>query len=113
MKSNNLLEAIEYNESRPAIKVMLDTDFTKEIRILMKENHEMKEHKTPFPIVIQIVEGRIDFGVNSERHDLQKGSIIALAGGIPHDLLAKEESMVRLTLNKSDATDRVKKVADQ
>ncbi len=113
MKSNNLFEEIEYNVSRPAIKVLLDTSFTKEIRILMKKGHEMKEHKTPIPIVIQIVEGHIDFGVNGECHNLEKGSIVALPGGVPHDLLAKDQSMVRLTLNKSDAADRVKKVADQ
>ncbi|MBY5959742.1 AraC family ligand binding domain-containing protein [Membranicola marinus] len=112
MKANNLLKDIEYHDTRPAIKVMLNTDFTKEIRILMRENHEMKEHKTPFPIVIQIIEGRIDFGVNGKRHDLSKGSIVALPGGVPHDLIAKEQSMIRLTLNKFDAEDRVSKVLD-
>lgn len=113
MNKNDLYSEMEYHETRPAIKVMIETEFTKEIRILLDKDQEMKEHKTPFPIVIQVVEGHIDFGVNGERHALQKGCIIALPGRVPHDLLAKERSMVRLTLNKADKAERVKKVAFQ
>lgn len=113
MERNNLYEAMEYHKARPAIKVLLDTYFTKEIRILMEEEHEMKEHKTPFPIVIQIIEGTIDFGAKGQRYELGKGSIISLEGGVPHDLIARERSMVRLTLNKADQTSRVQNVANQ
>lgn len=71
----------------------------------------MKEHKTPYPIVVEIFEGPITFGVKGESHDLKKGDLIYLKGDIPHDLKAEDDSTVRLTLIKADTTERVEGVA--
>ena len=71
----------------------------------------MKEHKTSFPIVVEIFEGAIDFGVNGTICHLKKGDLVALDGGVPHDLKALETSTVRLSLNKADSTKRVEDVA--
>lgn len=113
MKTASIYECLEFNENRPTIKVLFETSFTKEIRIALKKGQEMKEHKTPFPIVINIVEGIIDFGLPNERKQLKKGDLIALDGNVPHDLVAVEESIVRLTLTMRDTSDRVKNVAEQ
>ena len=113
MKTASIYQDLEYKEDKPAIKVLLDTSFTKEIRIVMRKSQLMKEHKTPYPIVVQMVEGTLDFGVNGKTLKLKKGDIIALEGGIPHDLQAIEDSIVRLTLTKSDQAERVEKVIDQ
>lgn len=110
MKLASLTDNLEYNESRPTIQVLMETETGKEIRIAFKEGHVMKEHKTPFPIVVEIFEGAIDFGVNGEVHKLKKGDLIALEGGIPHDLKAVEKSTVRLSLNKADSANRVEDV---
>ena len=71
----------------------------------------MKKHRTPFPIVVEIFEGGIDFGVNGNVHALQKGDLIALDGGVPHDLKATQDSIVRLSLNRGDTAKRVEDVA--
>lgn len=113
MKLASLVNDLQYNESRPTIQVLMDTDAGKEIRIAFKEGQVMKEHKTPFPIVVEIFEGAIDFGVNGEIHNLKKGDLIALEGGVPHDLLAIKISTVRLSLNKADSTKRVEGVVNQ
>ncbi len=116
LKANSYLASLEknlvYNETKPAINVLLESDFTKEIRIVFRKNQQMKEHQTPYPIVVEIFEGAIEFGVNGALHALQRGDLICLAGGIPHNLLAKEDSIVRLTLAKQDHTQRVKEVVD-
>lgn len=113
MKVASLVKDLQYNESRPTIQVLMDTEAGKEIRIAFKEGQVMKEHKTPFPIVVEIFEGAIDFGVNGEIHSLKKGDLIGLEGGIPHDLKALETSTVRLSLNKADSARRVEGVVNQ
>lgn len=112
MERASILKDVTFKEKGPAIQVLLDTSFTKEIRIAMKEGQLMKEHQTPYPIVVELVEGRIDFSVSGEMMNLERGDLIALDGGIPHSLTALEESIVRLTLTKADEVNRVKKVVE-
>ncbi|QCX52698.1 cupin [Elizabethkingia sp. JS20170427COW] len=113
MKTASLANDLIYNEDKPAIKVLLETDSGKEIRIALKQGQSMKRHQTPFPIVVEIFEGKIKFGVEDEVLSLEKGDLIALEGSVPHDLLAEENSIVRLSLNKLDSAQRVENVAKQ
>ncbi len=110
MKTASILEQVEFKEKGPAVTVLFETDFTKEIRITLKSGQEMKEHKTAYPIVVEIVEGQIDFGLPEDKLLLSRGDLIALEGSVPHSLNAIKDSIVRLTLTKFDETSRVKKV---
>ena len=113
MKLASLTNNLQYHESRPTIQVLMETEAGKEIRIAFQKDQVMKEHRTPFPIVVEIFEGAIDFGVNGEIHTLKKGDLICLEGGVPHDLKALEISTVRLSLNKADSAKRVESVVNQ
>lgn len=113
MKTASLTKNLEHGESRPVIQPLLTTETGKEIRITFKKGQVMKEHKAPFPIVVEIFEGSIDFGVNADKHALEKGDLIALDANVPHDLEAIEDSIVRLSLNKADSAKRVEKVSKQ
>ena len=110
MKIHSFLEGLEPNPEKVQTKVILETSFSKEIRIQLGEGKSMKEHQTPFPIIVHLLEGEVDFGVNGETHPLKPGDIITLEGDVPHDLLAKKSSIVRLSLNKLDQSERVEKV---
>ena len=110
MQKISFTENLDFNDNKIVTKVLLETSFSKEIRILLKNEQFMKEHKAPFPIIVHIVQGEIDFGVEDTHHILKQGDIITLAANVPHDLLAKSDSIVRLTLSKQDAAERVEKV---
>lgn len=99
-----------FNELKPVVSLILETDFTKEIRIALKSAVEMKEHKTPFPIVVQLLSGEIQFIVDGDVKLLTEGSVISLAGGISHSLIALKDSVVRLSLVKMDSVSRVLEV---
>ena len=107
---SSLLKDVKYSETKPVITVLMETDFSKEIRIVFKEGQEMKKHKTAFPITVEMVAGELKFGVNGKNLALTKGDLIALEGNVPHNLHAKTNCIVRLTLTKSDDVNRVKKV---
>jgi quercetin dioxygenase-like cupin family protein len=102
MKTASLLENLEYNNQKILTKVILETQNTKEIRILMKKGQILKEHQAPFTIIVEVFEGNIDFEVNQEKFNLKKGSLITLAGKTLHSLEAKEDSIVRLSFSKGD-----------
>lgn len=110
MKIASLTQDLVYNDKKPAIQVLLETLTSKEIRIVFKKGQHMKEHKTPFPIVVQVFKGAIDFGVEGTKQHLEAGSLIALEGQVPHDLTALEDSIVRLSLSVKDSVARVEKI---
>ena len=106
MNIKSFINDIEFDESRIKTKILLETSFSKEIQILIKKGQLMKEHKTPYPILIHLLEGIIELGVQGIKSTLNSGDIIALEGNIPHDLIAKENSILRLTLSKYDKVER-------
>lgn len=102
----------EFDTTRIQTKVLLETSFSKEIQILLPAGQVMREHKTPFPILIHLLEGSIDLGVEGKNHPMKAGNIIFLEGGILHDLSAKENAIIRLTLSKPDDIERLKEVLE-
>lgn len=111
MNLSSYNEDVIFNDNKIATKLILESSFSKEMRILLKRGQVMKEHKTKYPIVVHILQGEIDFGVLGEVKNLNEGAIIALEGNVPHDLTALQDSVVRLTLSKHDEAERVEKVA--
>ena len=111
MKKVSLIDNIIYQENqKPTVTVLLKTESTKEVRIVMKKGQFMKEHKAPFPIIIEIFEGEIDFGINGKKQILKKGDMIALEGNIPHDLTCISKCIIRLSISVLDKVERVNKV---
>ncbi|WP_445736648.1 cupin domain-containing protein [Mariniflexile sp.] len=110
MNTASLVENITYEENKPAVTVLLKTKTSKEIRIVMKQGQSMKKHKAPYPIVIELFEGSIDFGVNGEKLLLKKGDLIALDENVPHDLTCVTDSIIRLSLSNFDSVERVNNV---
>ena len=113
MEVKSFYKDLVFDENRVKTAVILETSFSKEIRITMKSGQIMKEHKAPFPIAIHVLKGCIDLGVSGIKHTMTMASIISLESNIPHDLTAKEDSVIRLTLSKKDNVERVESVAGQ
>lgn len=110
MKKTNIYENLVYSDIKVQITPLMETDYTKEIRIVFKKDQIMKDHHTPHPISVEIVEGAIDFGVNAEVYSLIKGDIVSLEASVMHNLKATQDSIVRLTLSKKDSIARVQGV---
>lgn len=110
MITASLTQKLSFLKEKPEITLLLETDNSKEIRIVMRKNQEMKEHSAPKPIIIEIFEGEIKFGVNKKELNLKKGDLIALDANVAHDLVCTEDAIVRLTLAKTDSIKRVNDV---
>ncbi|MCI2229523.1 cupin [Polaribacter sp. MSW13] len=110
MITSSLTANLTNKKEKPAITLLMETDTSKEIRIVFQKSQEMKEHSTPKPIVIEIFEGEIKFGIHKEELHLKKGDLIALEASVPHNLLCIEDAIVRLTIAKTAAISRVNKI---
>lgn len=89
------------------ISVLLETETSKEVRIVLKEGHVIEEHSAPYPILLCIFNGNIEFGMNDETHVLKEGDIISIEGNVLFDLKATADSIIRLSLSKQDTIERI------
>lgn len=110
MKTASLTNDKIYKEDKPSLQLLMETEVSKEIRILMRKGQVMKKHKAPRPIVVELFEGKIEFGVNDTILHLKKGDLLSLDSNVPHDLVCKADAIIRLSISKTDSIDRVHKV---
>ena len=68
------------------------------VLIALHKGAEMARHTAAGLISVQVLEGLILFTTNEQSVELGKGKILALHKGVPHSLLAKEETIFLLTL---------------
>lgn len=112
MQVRSFNEEPVFNDNKVNARLILETPFSKELRISLKTGQTMIEHKTSFPILVHVLSGKINFGVHGKVTTIQTGDILSLEGDVPHDLKALEDSVVRLTISRSDTVARVSQVAD-
>lgn len=98
MEKYSYFENISFLEDRPAVSIMIKNPHVKELRLAFKAGQQMKSHKAPCAIVVQVLRGKIDFGVLENRYMLVDGDCIFVENSVMHDLNALEESIVRVTL---------------
>lgn len=92
------------------IAKLFDGPHSKEIRINLEKGAQMKEHKAPGAIMVQVLSGKIEFGVGDENVILGALDMITLEPNVLHALTALENSIVRLSLSKNDDVSRVFRV---
>lgn len=86
---------------------LFDGPHSKEIRINLEKGAQMKEHKAPGAIMVQVLSGKIEFSVGDDNVILDALDMITLEPNILHALSALENSIVRLSLSKNDDVSRV------
>ena len=92
----------EFSPKEVKINVLIDNEKGKEIQILLA--------KAPFAIHVQVLSGKIWFEVEKEKFELNALDMISLEANVAHSLGGLENSIIRLSLNKSDSVQRVNTV---
>jgi quercetin dioxygenase-like cupin family protein len=68
------------------------------VLIALHKGAEMIKHTANGLISLQVLEGQMLFTTDEQSIELGKGQMLALHEGIPHSILAKEETIFLLTL---------------
>ncbi|WP_024796615.1 cupin domain-containing protein [Tomitella biformata] len=58
----------------------------------------LAEHKAPLPIIVQVVEGSVEFTVDGQTHTMGTGAILYVAAENPHAVAALERARLIVTL---------------
>jgi quercetin dioxygenase-like cupin family protein len=68
------------------------------VLIMMERGAILKEHHADGTISVQVLRGSIDFRVQGETHSLQVSSVLTLGASIQHEVEARENSAILLTI---------------
>jgi quercetin dioxygenase-like cupin family protein len=68
------------------------------VLIMMERGAILKEHHADGTISVQVLRGSIDFRVQGETHSLHGNSVLTLGASIAHELEAREDSAILLTI---------------
>ena len=85
------------DSDRNAITVF-KTDGMRIVLIALHKDAELIKHTADGMISVQVLEGQILFTISEQTVELSKGQMLTLHKGIPHGVLAKEETVFLLTL---------------
>lgn len=78
---------------------LFKSDSMRIVLIALHEGSEMKTHTAPGIISLQVLSGRIHFRTEQRNAELSEGQMLTLHKGIPHSVLAYEESTFLLTMS--------------
>ncbi len=73
------------------------------VLIALHNGAEMVRHTAQGIISVQVLEGKIQFNTDQQSVELSKGQMLALHEGIPHNVVAVEETIFLLTLTTTPA----------
>jgi quercetin dioxygenase-like cupin family protein len=64
----------------------------------VRQGVTVPEHTVSPAITIQLLFGGASVGTRDERYELQESDVIALQGGVPHDVKASQDSVLLVTM---------------
>lgn len=96
--SKQIKEEQSWKDSDRNAITVFKTDGMRIVLIALHKNAEMKKHTADGIISVQVLEGQIQFTTNEQTVEISKGQMLTLHKGIPHSVLAKEETIFLLTL---------------
>ena len=68
------------------------------VLIALHEGAEMKTHTAPGIISVQVLEGHLGFQAEGQTTELKPGQLLTLQTGLPHRVVARQESVFLLTM---------------
>jgi quercetin dioxygenase-like cupin family protein len=98
MESTNLLSLAQQMSELPRSKMLLKEPGLRLLLLHLQMGESLAEHKVEPPITIQCLRGDAVLVWGSERADLPEGALISLAGGIPHSVESRAESLILVTI---------------
>ncbi|MGC4189785.1 MAG: cupin domain-containing protein [Thermomicrobiales bacterium] len=59
---------------------------------------ELREHHAPVPVLLQVLDGRVQVDADGQSVDLKPGGLLHIAAAVNHRVVAAEPSRLQLTV---------------
>ena len=66
------------------------------VLIALKEGQKLAEHLAPAELMVNVIEGSIEFTMIDKPHTINAGEFMLVGEGVPHSVVAKADSKVML-----------------
>lgn len=86
----NRINSTEYNGLK--IEKINSIETVETLLIVLEKSHTFPEHTSPKDVFLVLLEGEIDFSINSKSYQLQKHQIFPFPANEKHSIFAKENS---------------------
>ncbi len=99
---HKLADQIEASEDRPHFHRIFENANGGVVLIALKAGQQLAQHLAPAELMVSVIEGAIDFTMIDKPHTIKAGEFILVGEGVPHSVIAREDSKVMLVKVKSD-----------
>lgn len=100
LSTEAVAERVPFVPGRVTPHRLLEAPEVRVVHIALDDGQELTEHMAPFPILVQVVAGSVDFEVNGETHRLDLGGLIHLPAKLLHAVTAIGQARIQITLIK-------------
>lgn len=95
---DSMLDLAPIEEGKLGHHVVLDAGGARVIVLAFEAGHELKEHRTPRPLLLQALDGHLQIHADGRIVDLRPGGLLFLPAALHHSVDAVEDSHLSLTL---------------
>ncbi|QDQ99034.1 cupin domain-containing protein [Tomitella fengzijianii] len=95
---HGLIDAVAPRGARPGVKRIMVADGARVIVFRFAAGQILAEHKAAFPILVQSIDGHIEFTADGRTVDLHPGDVAHLSARLLHEVRAVTDATLLLTM---------------
>lgn len=98
---HSLAYHIESSDEKVQFKQIFNTDNGGVVLLGFKAGQKLDTHKAPAELMVNVLEGEIEFTMLDRPHTIKAGEFMLVGSGVDHSVLAKADSKVMLVKIKA------------
>lgn len=96
-----LADQIQTAEDHPQFHRIFETNNGGVVLLALKAGQKLDEHLAPAELMVNVIEGSIEFTMIDKPHTINAGEFMLVGEGVPHSVVAKADSKVMLVKVKA------------
>jgi quercetin dioxygenase-like cupin family protein len=94
----NIRQLTQFRADRPYVQVLSDLGAARVVLFAFRAGQQLKEHRTSSQLLVQVLRGRITFATADNSVSLQAGMVLQLEENVPHNVIARTDAVMLLTM---------------